>query len=207
MDKTKYLSCADTAALIRKALRESFPSVKFSVKSKTYSGGASIDIRWLDGPLTSQVDAVVGIFESAYFDGMIDYKGSRYHTLDGSPVRFGACFIFCNRDHSDALLSRAIADVSNGYGGNDPITAAGYRNGDAFTWRNSGGCDLGRALNLWLSGQREFDSITPDAGMPALPSETLARVRFTGDDGYGQGTVGHDGSGTGLGYPSWERSL
>jgi len=75
-------------------LKESFPGIKFSVKSSTYSMGASIRIRWLDGPNTKR-----GVLSK----------------------------------HSDRL---AVKD-----------------------------------------------------------SPTLARVRFTGDDGYGQGTVGRHGSG------------
>lgn len=40
MEKT-YQSCAETAKLLRQALKESFPGVKFSVRSSTYAGGAS----------------------------------------------------------------------------------------------------------------------------------------------------------------------
>ncbi|WP_338423309.1 LPD29 domain-containing protein, partial [Xylella fastidiosa] len=47
---TKYLTCAETAKLVRKALKESFPDIKFSVKSSNYSGGASIRVSWIDGP-------------------------------------------------------------------------------------------------------------------------------------------------------------
>ncbi len=41
-----YLSCAETAKMIRQVLKESFPGVKFSVKSSTYSMGASITVRY-----------------------------------------------------------------------------------------------------------------------------------------------------------------
>lgn len=97
MAERKYLSCAETAKLVRQALKESFPGVKFSVRSDSYSGGASIDVRWEDGPTGKQVDEILGAFEGAYFDGMIDYKGSRYHKLDGQPVHFGANFIHGSR--------------------------------------------------------------------------------------------------------------
>jgi Large polyvalent protein associated domain 29 len=53
----KYLSCADTAKLIRAALKKTFLRVKFSVRSKTYSGGASVTVHWTDGPTAKQVDA------------------------------------------------------------------------------------------------------------------------------------------------------
>jgi len=43
---TEYLSCADTARLIRAALARSFPGTKFSVRSSVYTGGASIRVRY-----------------------------------------------------------------------------------------------------------------------------------------------------------------
>lgn len=70
----RYLSCADTAKLIRAALKREFPEVKFSVRSHTYAGGASINVGWIDGPQSADVDAVTGQFAGAGFDGMIDLK-------------------------------------------------------------------------------------------------------------------------------------
>jgi hypothetical protein len=86
MMKTTYLSCADTAKLIRAQLKRRFPGVKFSVRSSTYSMGASIDISWTDGPTTTLVDAVVKPFAGSGFDGMIDLKYGKSHWLlpDGS---------------------------------------------------------------------------------------------------------------------------
>ena len=48
MNNKDYLSAAETAVLIRKALAKSFPGTKFYVRSETYSGGASIDV-YYDG--------------------------------------------------------------------------------------------------------------------------------------------------------------
>ena len=76
-----YLSAAETAKLVRKALKGKFPGVKFSVRSSTYSGGASVSIGWTDGPTTAEVDAVTGIFAGASFDGMIDLKTYSSHWL------------------------------------------------------------------------------------------------------------------------------
>ena len=44
------LSCAEVAKLLRAALKETFPGVTFSIRSRTYAGGASIDVTWRDGP-------------------------------------------------------------------------------------------------------------------------------------------------------------
>jgi len=46
----KYLTGTETAILVPRALRERWPQVKFSVRSGTYSGGASIDVSWFNGP-------------------------------------------------------------------------------------------------------------------------------------------------------------
>lgn len=69
-----YLSCAETAKLVRKALKEKFPKQKFSVRSSVYSGGASIDVSWIDGIAQDEVSKVIKQFEGAGFDGSIDLK-------------------------------------------------------------------------------------------------------------------------------------
>lgn len=56
---TRYIPVADCAKIVRKALKENFTLEKFSVRSKSFAGGASIDIEWTDGPTSKAVDAVV----------------------------------------------------------------------------------------------------------------------------------------------------
>jgi hypothetical protein len=83
---TEYLSCAETAKLIRVQLKAKFPGIKFSVKSSVYSGGASIDVAWEDGPTQKMVEAVTGPFAGGGFDGMIDmaYSVTAFLLPDGS---------------------------------------------------------------------------------------------------------------------------
>lgn len=78
---TRWFSCADTAKLIRKALKERWPRVKFSVRSDVYSGGASIDVRYTDGPRTKDVEAVTNFYRASDFDGSIDLRSDRWHYL------------------------------------------------------------------------------------------------------------------------------
>ncbi len=87
-DRHGYISVAETAKLVRQALKAGFPGVKFSVRSSSYSGGASIDVTWTDGPTGQQVDAVTGQFCGGRFDGMIDMAYSVRHWLlpDGTAV-------------------------------------------------------------------------------------------------------------------------
>jgi len=85
---TEYLSVTETAKLVRQVLAKQFPTTEFSVRSKKYSGGASIDIRWTDGPAEREIEPFVKQFEGADFDGMIDLKtySSHYLLEDGSAV-------------------------------------------------------------------------------------------------------------------------
>ena len=90
---TRYLAVTETAKLIRQALKEAFPEIRFSIKTSRYSGGSSIRIRWVDGPKASSVEAIAKAFQGGYFDGMTDYTGHHTHTLNGEPVSFGGDFV------------------------------------------------------------------------------------------------------------------
>jgi hypothetical protein len=68
----RYFSTAETAKMIRATLKAAFPAVKFSVRSKSYSGGSSIRVNWTDGPTPERVDDVVSVFNGHGFDGSID---------------------------------------------------------------------------------------------------------------------------------------
>lgn len=117
-DTIPYLSCADTAKLVRARLKLIFPGVKFSVRSSVYSGGASISVGWTDGPTEKAVDRVVQPYGGASFDGMIDLQS--YHTsvviIDGEEVQInsGADWIHTRRTYSPELLAEVekLADQS-----------------------------------------------------------------------------------------------
>ena len=112
----RYLTTAETAKLLRQALKERFPTTRFSVRSKTYSGGSSIDIEWTDGPTTTAVDALKAHFEGATFDGMIDLKSYLPAVAhNGEVVKMGADFIFTHRRYTGPFLSRVVAEVGTRY--------------------------------------------------------------------------------------------
>jgi hypothetical protein len=188
-----YLSCAETAKMIRSVLKESFPGVKFSVVSSTYSMGASITIKYNDGPNADAVKAAVSIFEGSYFDGMQDYKGQRYAAIDGQEMSFGADYVFVNRYVSDAAMAQAIDALYEKFAGNfasDPLpkaTVEDYNQGRLF------GRDIpGMGNGLANEFVRQIGIVIQDtnAGFAVQPSATLARITSLGDDGYGQGCVG-----------------
>jgi hypothetical protein len=188
-----YLSCAETAKMIRSVLKESFPGVKFSVVSSTYSMGASITIKYNDGPNADAVKAAVGIFEGSYFDGMQDYKGQRYAAIDGQEMSFGADYVFVNRYVTDAAMAQAIDGLYEKFAGNfrnDPLpkaTVEDYNQGRLY------GRDIpGMGNGLANEFVRQLGIVIQDtnADFQVQPSATLARITSLGDDGYGQGCVG-----------------
>jgi len=134
----RYIDTKDQAKLVRAALKKAFPGQKFSVTIDRYAGGSSIDVRWTDGPLTKDVDAVAWAYRGGSFDGMIDlgYTWTSWLAPDGSAgiaksagttgsvppidnmdavpagaelVRFGGTYVFCHRDVSDVVAKRAAA--------------------------------------------------------------------------------------------------
>lgn len=112
------LSCADTAKLIRADLKANYPRTRFSVRSSTYSGGASIRVSWIDGATIEEIDRLVKRYEGASFDGMIDLKSYNDPTLmafagQDTPVlvSFGADFIFTDRELSPAYIEQLSAEA------------------------------------------------------------------------------------------------
>jgi hypothetical protein len=125
MTEKTYLSCADTAKLLRKALKAAHPGVKFSVRSDTYAGGASIRVKWTDGPTEAQVKETTSLYNGATFDGMIDLKSYHDSLLideDGNVqnVHFGADFIFTDRAVGNTAAATYRREVERFIG--QPVT-------------------------------------------------------------------------------------
>lgn len=114
----RYIESTQVAKMIRTSLKEAYPGVKFSVVTRKYAGGASIDVRWKDGPSTAQVNDIIHRYSGGYFDGMQDLKENYVHQLGDEEVLFGADFIFANREFSRALVQKACYLVYSKYKGN-----------------------------------------------------------------------------------------
>jgi Large polyvalent protein associated domain 29 len=207
----RYIPVKDCAKLVRATLKESFPGIKFSVRSESYAGGAAVRVSWTDGPCDKQVEPLISIFKGSYFDGMIDYKGSCTHRLDGELVRFSSDYITTSRDYSEAMTRRAWDAVCRKF----PDAAANAKLGN-LKW---GGFGLVEGGEYVPEGARDRDAyryrcydLLNDAlhrrtcVAEAKKSATAARVTFFGDDGYGMGTVGTpDNPRTAQGYPRNEK--
>ena len=102
---------AKTAKMIREALKELFPGVKFSVTSKNYSGGNSVTASWTDGPTSDVVDRAIDRFQSGDFDGMNDlytYRHDREHST--------AKYVFSSRTISKTLAEYTLNYFKTGWG-------------------------------------------------------------------------------------------
>lgn len=110
-------TCAQTAKRVRKALKAQYPGVKFSVRSSTYSGGASIDASYTDGPAERGVWTFLQQFAGADFDGMTDMKNYRDDVLFANPdgtysvISSGADFVFAHRAISEPWRDEIAREI------------------------------------------------------------------------------------------------
>lgn len=83
------------ASNLKKHLKKVFPSVAFTVKSETYSGGNSINVHYADAMPEQEVDKIVDLYQTKSFDGMQDLETYRNNTF--AEVFGGAGYTFVNR--------------------------------------------------------------------------------------------------------------
>lgn len=103
MSDTKYIDTADTAKLVRAALKAEYPAMTFKVRISRYSGGSSVDVKWIDGPTDAMVKRTLEPYRGDYFDGMIDYHGGVVREVEGQHVQYMGS-IGTTREYSPQLL-------------------------------------------------------------------------------------------------------
>lgn len=136
---------------IRIELAAAFPGVKFAVRSSRYSGGNSIDVRWVDGPTSGQVDAIINRYQAGSFDGSTDcynYRGDH-----AWPDAFGSAkYVHSTREYSDRMVASVMGRVCRWLGGLDRTpTVDDYRTGRLYSINQSGGCEVDREVHRALS--------------------------------------------------------
>lgn len=104
-------SHALAAKCIRQELKQSYPGVKFSVRSESYSGGDSVDIKWFDGPTYESVNRIVGKYKYGQFDGMRDLYEVTNKRKDIPQVQY----VFIERDLTESLIEKAFIDLQGTY--------------------------------------------------------------------------------------------
>lgn len=174
----EYISTADTAKLVRQCLKESFPQIKFTVRSSVYSGGSNIRIGWTDGPTEKQINEIVSQFAGSGFDSMVDLKYNRYAEFDGKPVSFGADYIFTNRNYSDTMIESAIAAIQSEFGCKNCPTVEDYKEGRAYQFP----VIENNHSYPWEFQSQISKTLCETSLTESLPSKTANRTVFTHDD-------------------------
>ncbi|MBG6192403.1 hypothetical protein IWX64_003375 [Arthrobacter sp. CAN_A212] len=108
----RYISAKDTAALIRKDLKADFPGIKFSVRTNTYSGGASIDVAWTDGPALRSVEAITNHYQGKAPVDQTDHAATVTGELDGEQVHYLADHVFARRRISEDTKEALVAELA-----------------------------------------------------------------------------------------------
>ena len=115
VDPEKYDSLTKGGKNLRRELKDAFPETKFSVRSRSYSGGDSIDINWTDGPTTEVVEKISGKYQQGSFNGMEDIY--EYSSSNVWPDVFGgAKYVMTNRSYSNEAYLQAVAEVEKEWG-------------------------------------------------------------------------------------------
>ena len=112
MTKRTLSTQAQAAKRIRTDLKRAFPGVKFSVKSDSFAGGDAVRINWIDGPTTSQVDALTNQYQYGSFDGMIDLYENTNSRKDIPQTKY----VQTSRGYSDERHLEALAYLNKRYG-------------------------------------------------------------------------------------------
>ncbi len=114
-------------------LARAFPGVKFSVKTRRFSGGDAMDVSWTDGPNSTQVDAIIDRYAAGSFNGMDD---SYTYTHDIWTRAFGdAKYVSGSRSLSAKTIASAIRTVLAKWASDlkpvsELMTVERYMNGD-----------------------------------------------------------------------------
>jgi hypothetical protein len=100
---------ARTAQMIRKELKVTFPNVKFSVRSSSYSMGDNVNVEWTDGVVRSEVEALLAKYQYGSFDGMTDSYNNDNMREDIPQTKY----LFCTRNASDATKAMIENYINN----------------------------------------------------------------------------------------------
>jgi len=89
---------AQAAKMIRKELKEKFPTIKFRVRSENYAGGDAVNIYYQNGVPQEKVEEITKKYQYGSFNGMIDmYENTNRRDFPQ------AKFVFTNRELTEEV--------------------------------------------------------------------------------------------------------
>ena len=109
-NKGEYIRVAKVAQNLRVELKRKMPGVKFSVTSKTFSGGDDITVTWCDGPTLDEVRRIADKYQHSHADAETgdywDYDPSAFTEVFG-----GTKFMNCERHMSAETAATLYAEI------------------------------------------------------------------------------------------------
>jgi len=122
--KTEAAQCAKE---IKKVLKEKYPTIDFTVRSKNFSGGDDVNVYWNLGPTEQEIEKIIDEYSDGDFDGMIDLYEYRKHT-DNKPR---AKYVFAKRELM-TLEEKEIRKQNEKVRWNDPQYIDVHKEGKTF---------------------------------------------------------------------------
>jgi hypothetical protein len=102
---------AETAKAIRTTLKQHYPAVGFTVKSRTFSGGNDVSVDWTDGPTEEAINHLLADFEGGSFDPTIDLYTYRTDEPNHPTVKW----IITSRHFSSAVVEVKRSKIIHDY--------------------------------------------------------------------------------------------
>ena len=138
------LVCA--ASNVRRELKANFPKVKFSVRTRRFSGGNSMDVEWIDGPTSEQVDVIIKKYNDGNFNGMIDLYEYNSGEAREFTERYGSAkYVSGTRHYTRAALQQAADSVAQEWGVETPAVMG--EDGNAYI--EDEGVNVSTRDNTW----------------------------------------------------------
>jgi hypothetical protein len=102
-----YPTMLGIGQVVRQTMKQLFPTVKFGIKTDSYSGGDSVRVNItseIDVEQLREINRVLDTFEYGRFDAMTDYydyKDSSGVTaeVDGNGITFATKYLFVQRNY------------------------------------------------------------------------------------------------------------
>lgn len=128
---------AQVAKLIRKKLKEKFPSIKFTVRSRSFTGGNDVRISYDNAVPSKDIEKITNKYAAGSFDGMTDMYNYNYDKTGPT-----AKYIFVERHITNDIWEKTKIYIAERYGIKD-IT-------DEQEWFDKFGCWSSAAIHREL---------------------------------------------------------
>lgn len=117
---------AQVASIIRKELKEKFPSIVFKVHSKNFSGGDDVTIHYENAVPSKDIESIVNKYAGGSFDGMTDMYNYDYNKTYPT-----AKYVFVERHITEDIWEKTKLQLAKDYGINPD---------DENEWQRKFGC-------------------------------------------------------------------